>query len=162
MSENAGFDTMARYRGLERLASAASGESFLEGVATVGLVALWGRRGELATAFEGYRWLVGHWRRHANWVQLWTTLRNLAGALADAGDHHEALFVLAAADHAPEAALVDAATEAEHAALRARVEAAVGPGEAEVVLARAAALPRERIVEEALEAVERALSPPPP
>jgi predicted ATPase/DNA-binding SARP family transcriptional activator len=133
------------------------GATFAEGVAMVGLVSAWGRCGRLAEALGGYRWLVDYWRRAGNWTQLWTTLRNLARALADADDPQCAAFVLAAASHAEGAASIDAATEAEITRFRAELARRLGDAELQRVEARARALNRATVVEEALEAVDAAL-----
>jgi predicted ATPase/DNA-binding SARP family transcriptional activator len=133
------------------------GASFVEGIATVGLVSAWGRKGRLAEALGGYRWLVDYWRRAGNWTQLWTTLRNLARALADADDPQCSAFVLAAAEHAEGAATIDATTEAELATLRDELEARLGGGELARIQGRARALSRSTVVDEALEAVDAAL-----
>jgi predicted ATPase/DNA-binding SARP family transcriptional activator len=133
------------------------GASFVEGIATVGLVSAWGRKGRLAEALVGYRWLVDYWRRAGNWTQLWTTLRNLARALADADDPQCSAFVLAAAEHAEGAATIDATTEAELATLRDELEARLGGQELERIQGRARALSRSTVVDEALEAVDAAL-----
>ncbi|HEX7096893.1 MAG TPA: BTAD domain-containing putative transcriptional regulator [Acidimicrobiales bacterium] len=133
------------------------GATFVVGIATVGLVSAYGRLGMLPEAFDGYRWLVDYWRRAGNWTQMWTTMRNLARALLDAGDPTCAAFVLAAADHAEGAASVDPRTAAEHDALNGRIAAMLGMPELERIRSRAVALPRTSVVHEALEAVDAAL-----
>jgi predicted ATPase/DNA-binding SARP family transcriptional activator len=133
------------------------GASFGEGIARVGLVAAQARRGQLTEALDGYRWLVDHWRRAGSWTQLWTTLRNLAQTLADADDPECAAFVLSATEHAEGASVVDDATLAAQAELRRALEERLGPAEMARIQARAIALPRQTVVEEALEAVEAAL-----
>ena len=67
-----------------------SGAGFVEGIASVGLVRLWTSTGQIDQALHGFRWLLEHWRRTGSWIQQWTTLRNLAYLLIDAGDHHTA------------------------------------------------------------------------
>ena len=61
------------------------GATFVEGVASVGLVRLWGASGRTRPALEGYRTLLVDWRRSGHWTQVWTTLRNLATLLARVG-----------------------------------------------------------------------------
>jgi tetratricopeptide (TPR) repeat protein len=124
--------------------------TFMQGIATVGLVSAWGRTGRISEALDGYRWLVDYWRRAGNWPQMWTTFRNLAGTLADAGKLESATFVLAAADHADDASPVDDTIAPEYEALRLRLADALGPDEYERIRRRVATLPRAAIVEEAL------------
>jgi tetratricopeptide (TPR) repeat protein len=85
-----------------------SGASFIEAIASVGLVGLWAAAGQVRRALEGYRRLLVDLRRSGHWTQLWTTLRNLAAPLAEAGEPARAALVLRATDLAPEAALVSA------------------------------------------------------
>ena len=80
-----------------------TGACFLEGIASVGLVALHARQGRVVEALDGYRDLIDYWKRTGGWVQQWTTLRNLVGFLRSLGDEEDALFLDAAADGAPDA-----------------------------------------------------------
>jgi hypothetical protein len=133
------------------------GASFAEGVATVGLVSTWARLGRTREALEGYRWLIGYWRRAGNWTQLWTTLRNLATLLAGTGDAECAALLLAAAQHAEGAAYLDDATQAQLAQLRDQLRQRLGDHEADRVEARARSLARGVVVDQALVAVDAAL-----
>ena len=83
--------------------SRASGATFVEAVASVGLVSARSHAGRIADALDGYRDLVDYWARTGGWVQQWTTLRNLAGLLHAIGDEETAMYLDAAADHAPDA-----------------------------------------------------------
>jgi predicted ATPase/DNA-binding SARP family transcriptional activator len=82
------------------------GATFVIGVAAVGLSAAQVDNGRPEEALRGFRDVIDYWERASNWVQMWTTLRNLAGLLHRLGDPESALFLEAAADHAPEAAAV--------------------------------------------------------
>ena len=136
-----------------------SGATFVEGVASVGLVRLWADRGRTRQALDGYRTLLVDWRRTGHWTQLWTTLRNLAVLLADTGQPEAAALVVAAADAAPEAAEVTVdAVAAELAATNERISAELGPELLAAVRARAASLPRTDVVDAALEAIGAPLS----
>jgi predicted ATPase/DNA-binding SARP family transcriptional activator len=149
---------MASYRRAIVLAHRA-GATFVAGVASVGLVRLWTATGRTADALAGYRTLLDHWRRAGHWTQMWTTLRNLVGPLADSGQAETAALLLAAADAAPEAARVTVpAVAAELAALDARLTAELGPERAEAARTRGAALPRGRVVDAAVAAIDAALA----
>jgi predicted ATPase/DNA-binding SARP family transcriptional activator len=135
-----------------------SGATFVEGVASVGLVRLWADRGRTRQALEGYRALLGDWRRAGHWTQMWTTLRNLAVLLAEAGEPEAAALIVAAADAAPEAALVTVdVVAAELVAMTERVAAELGPGRVTTLRDRAAELPRSEVVDVALRAIDAAL-----
>ena len=51
----------------------------------------------------GYQALIDYWARTGGWIQQWTTLRNLARLLHTIGDHEAAVYLDAAANHAPDA-----------------------------------------------------------
>jgi predicted ATPase/DNA-binding SARP family transcriptional activator len=134
-----------------------SGATFVEGVASVGLVRLWAADGRTAAALDGYAALLADWRRAGHWTQLWTTLRNLAGPLADAGQPETGALVLHAADAAPEAALVTVpAVAVELTRLVDRLDAELGPERAAAARRRAAGMTRVEVVEAALAAVAAA------
>ncbi|HEX8803637.1 MAG TPA: hypothetical protein VF743_05575, partial [Acidimicrobiales bacterium] len=136
-----------------------AGASFVERVASVGLVRLWAARGDTARALAGYRRLVDDWRRSGHWIQLWTTLRNLVGPLAEAGQARAAALVLAAADRAPEAALVTVPeVAAELAGLAERLAAELGPDAMRAIGLAAAERSRAQVLEEALAAIDAALA----
>jgi hypothetical protein len=84
-----------------------AGATFLDGVASVGLVALRGRAGRTADALRGYRDVVDYFARTGNWTHLWPALRNLADLLQRIGDTDPAAALHAAADHAPDAPAID-------------------------------------------------------
>ncbi len=147
----------ARYGRAVELARS-TGATFVEGVASVGLVRLWADRGRTRQALDGYRTLLVDWRRTGHWTQLWTTLRNLGVLLADTGQPEAAALVVAAADAAPEAAEVTVdAVAAELAATNERISAELGPELLAAVRARAASLPRTDVVDAALEAIDTAV-----
>ena len=136
-----------------------SGASFIEAIASVGLVRLWAAAGQVRRALEGYRRLLVDLRRSGHWTQLWTTLRNLATALAEAGDPATAALVLRAADLAPEAALVSAPAVADElAALTQRLGTELGNDGLATMRARAATLSRVEVVDEASAAVDAVLA----
>jgi predicted ATPase/DNA-binding SARP family transcriptional activator len=80
-----------------------AGATFLEGVASVGLLTVRAGSEPPGGVLAGYGELVDYWERTGAWVQQWTTLRNLARFLRALGDPEAALFLDAAADHAPDA-----------------------------------------------------------
>lgn len=80
-----------------------SGATFVAGIAAVGVLTVRAGAGRVAQALVGYRDLVDYWERTGSWIQLWTTLRNLARLLRSLGDADTALLLDAAADSAPDA-----------------------------------------------------------
>jgi predicted ATPase/DNA-binding SARP family transcriptional activator len=86
--------------------SGQSGASFVEGVASIGLLTLRARDGRRRAALGGYRHLIDYWERTGAWVQQWTTLRNLARVLRSCGDDETAALLERAADDAPDAPAV--------------------------------------------------------
>jgi len=81
----------------------ATGSTFLEAIAAVGLASLLSRAGRYDTALARYRDVIDHWVEGGNWGHLWVTLRNLAELLRELGDADTADLVDAAADRAPDA-----------------------------------------------------------
>jgi len=135
-----------------------SGASFIEAIASVGLVRLWAAAGQVGRALEGYRRLLVDLRRSGHWTQLWTTLRNLAAALAEAGDPNTAALLLRAADLAPEAALVSVPAVADElATLTQRLGTELGDDGLARTRAIAATLSRVEVVDEALAAIDAAV-----
>jgi predicted ATPase len=136
-----------------------SGASFIEAIASVGLVGLWAAAGQVRRALEGYRRLLVDLRRSGHWTQLWTTLRNLAAPLAEAGEPAGAALVLRAADLAPEAALVSAPVVADElASLTERLRRELGDDDLATTWARAASMSRVEVVAEALAAIDAVLA----
>jgi hypothetical protein len=80
-----------------------SGDTFVVGVATVGLLSMRGRDGCEHEALTGYREVMDYFARTGNWTHQWTTLRNLADLLRRLGDPEPAALLDAAADAAPDA-----------------------------------------------------------
>ena len=80
-----------------------SGATFLEAIASVGHVTALASAGRHAEALDGYHALIDYWARTGGWIQQWTTLRNLARLLRTIGDQETAVYLEAAANHAPDA-----------------------------------------------------------
>jgi predicted ATPase/DNA-binding SARP family transcriptional activator len=80
-----------------------AGATFLDGVATVGLLSVRVSAGRIREALAGYREVIDYFARTGNWTHLWTTLRNLADLLIRLDDPEPAAVLLAAADRAPDA-----------------------------------------------------------
>ncbi len=83
-----------------------AGATFLEGIATVGRLSLLAHSNRIGEALRGYDEVINYWARTGNWIQQWTTLRNLAALLHDLGEHEPATALINAAEHAPDAPLV--------------------------------------------------------
>ena len=84
--------------------------AIIQGIASVGLVAVQAASGQVREALAGYRDLIDHWQRIGAWTQQWTTLRNAADLFDQLGDHELASFLRDAADRAPEASLAGTTT----------------------------------------------------
>src|SRR5215471_19269252 len=87
----------------------------MQGIASVGLVAVQAASGQVPEALAGYRNLIDHWQRIGAWTQQWTTLRNAADLFDQLGDHELASFVRDAADRAPESSFAGTTTGRPHA-----------------------------------------------
>lgn len=59
-----------------------SGASFLDGIASVGLVTIRATTGRIGDALDGYRNLIDYWERTGGWLRQWTTLETLPNSLA--------------------------------------------------------------------------------
>lgn len=119
------------------------------GVIQESRVALLAAVGDDLAAAEGYRELILLWLRGSGWTQLWTTLRNVAGFVAER-DPGTALLIVEAAHRSPAAAALDDAAIAAETTARAALSAALGDDEAERVLRRAAVTPRAEVARAAL------------
>ncbi len=132
--------------------------TFVEGVASVALVSIWLRSKRTERAVDGYRSLIELWKRTGNWLQQWTTLRNVARLLAELDDPESSALLLAAADRAPDASAVTGEDGERLDRLRRDLLDRLGDERCAQVEARAAAASRSEIVEEALRALEHASS----
>lgn len=123
------------------------GSSFVVGIASVGLLTVLRATGRRADALRGYRDVLTYWLSVGNWIQVWTTLRNLADLLVELDDLSTASTLIAAADHDPDAAAVgDSAWE--HAKIEPSHDNVAGGGEVAT---------REQAVDAALDAIDRHL-----
>ncbi len=80
-----------------------SGATYLDGIASVGMLSALVAAGRTADALRGYRDLLDYWAVTGQWTHLWVTLRNLADLLEGLGDGGPAAALHAAADRAPDA-----------------------------------------------------------
>jgi predicted ATPase/DNA-binding SARP family transcriptional activator len=71
---------------------------FTEDVARLTATCLRGRHGEPSTGLPAFAELIRHWRRRGNWLQQWTTLRNLAELLIRLEADEPAVTIIAAAE----------------------------------------------------------------
>lgn len=83
-----------------------AGTTFVVGVASVALASARTRLGDLPAAARDFAELLDLWQRTGHATQLWTTARNAAGLLAEAGRHRTAALLLMVADVQPGAAAV--------------------------------------------------------
>ena len=80
-----------------------AGDTFVIGVATIGLFTLRAIDGREQEALAGYREAIELFARTGYWTHQWITLRNLAILLRRLGDVETAEIIEAAADVAPDA-----------------------------------------------------------
>jgi predicted ATPase/DNA-binding SARP family transcriptional activator len=138
-------------RAIER--SRRSGATFIEGIASVGLLTLRSRAGSVDEALRGYHDLIDYWERTGGWLQQWTTLRNLARLLRSLDDEQTALFLDVASATAPDApAITDELDEGILDHLPARQAAAIRD--------RAMCSSRSEVLTVARRAIDRHLSLP--
>jgi predicted ATPase len=106
------FDAAERHYRKACTLSTTVGATFIEGIATVGLLAVQAAGGKTRDALRGYRTLIDYWQRTGAWTQQWTTLRNLADLFEQLGDPPLAAALRTAADEAPESSVLGALTTA--------------------------------------------------
>jgi alkylhydroperoxidase/carboxymuconolactone decarboxylase family protein YurZ len=130
---------------------------FLEGVAQVGLASAQLAVGRRDDALRTYRTLIEHWMRTGAWIQQWTTLRNVAEALALGGDRVTPLFLITAAARAPAASALsaDASEQLDH--IVAACKDGLTDQEISEISASAAAASGLEVVTIALTAIDNAL-----
>jgi hypothetical protein len=119
-----------------------AGDTFVIGVATIGLATLRASDGREHEALAGYREVIEVFARTGYWTHQWIALRNLATLLRRLDDVETAGVIEAAADVAPDAP-ANPATSTHLAPTRERPPETVGlrpvPGRAEILaLARGA------------------------
>lgn len=78
--------------------AAACSAWFVEGVARVTAASIAARHREAPTVLPTFAELIHHWHRSGSWIQLWTTLRNLAVLLVRLEADEPAAVIAAAAD----------------------------------------------------------------
>ena len=132
--------------------------SFFVGIAAVGLASLQLLAGRTEDALATFRLLIEQWLRIGSWTQQWTTLRNLAGALAGLGDHATALALLSAADRAPAASALDAEAAERNARHLATCRRHLGDAVSERITTDAASAGGRDVVALALSAIDRAIT----
>ncbi len=137
-----------------------TGATFAHGIASVGLVSLLAREGEVAEALRGFRWLLGYFSRSGNWVQQWTAVRNVAALLADQGEPAVAALLLRCADAAPEGAAIAADQRPAYDRLHAELERSLGPEGIRRVERQRMTTGRVAAIQAALDAIDRVLAAP--
>ena len=122
---------------------------FTVGVAQVSLVSLLVDGGDIAAAAESYLELIDRWLRTATWPQLWTTLRNVAEIPGEFDDETR-LTILAAADHDPQAPVLDDEAVAAQDELIGQCRYSLGDERADAVAGAARRTPRAEIAQRAI------------
>jgi len=88
-----------------------AGDSFVIGVATIGLLTLRTVDGREQDALAGYRDVIELFERTGYWTHQWIALRNLANLLRRLDDVETAEVIEAAAENAPDAPAIPATTK---------------------------------------------------
>jgi predicted ATPase len=141
---------LAEQRYLEAIALGRNaGDTFVIGVATIGLFTLRAIDGREHEALAGYREVIELFARTGYWTHQWIALRNLAILLRRLGDVETAEVIEAAADVAPDAPATPATS---------RLFAALTPDRSPEAVRPLAPVPgRTEILEMARRAIERHL-----
>ena len=137
-----------------RIARAAHAE-FVAGLASIALVSLLVRLDRSDEALGELAELIDLWWRTSTWPQQWTTLRLLAELLGGAGQAEAAAVLLEAAERDAAAPAVVGADATRLRALRTRLREELGDDGWRRVTTTARVLPRARVVERALDMVQR-------
>lgn len=120
--------------------------------------AMWfrARRGETASALQGYREVVETWYRGGDWANQWLSLRQLAGILATVGrDDEAALLFGAVAGAGAAAALPIAPTDVDELQeMSAGLERRLGPDAMLLARRRGGAMRDDAVVATALAAID--------
>ena len=116
-----------------------TGNRYLLGAALVSAASLRGRRGDPAAALPLFGEAVEQWHRSGNWVQQWTTLRNVIEVLIRLGADHDAAVLLGAMDASATAPEPFGPDAGRLAAARATLGARLGPDGLAAALAEGAA-----------------------
>nr|WP_281366571.1 BTAD domain-containing putative transcriptional regulator [Nocardioides thalensis] len=127
--------------------SRSAGTAFVAGVAGVALASAHTRLGDTRRAATGFADLLDTWRRSGHTTQLWTTARNAAGLLVDAGRHRTAALVLVVAGRQPGAAAVDDTIARTSGRVYVPVEDVLPPGELDLVREEAARTDPGRVID---------------
>jgi predicted ATPase/DNA-binding SARP family transcriptional activator len=153
------LDTATRIAAYERAIDHARTvhAGFLEGVAQVGLASAQLAAGRHEDALRTHRTLIEHWMRTGSWIQQWTTLRNVAEALALAGDHRTPVTLLTAASHAPAASALSAEADERFHEVISECEDALTEPQISAITAHAVTATGPEIVTTALGAIDNAL-----
>lgn len=122
---------------------------FTAGVAQVSLVSLLVDDGDVAAAAKSYLELIERWLRTATWPQLWTTLRNVADIPGEFDDETR-MAILAAADHDPQAPVLDDEATAMQEELIEECRDRLGDERADAVASAARRPPRAEIAQRAV------------
>ncbi|PVZ14817.1 BTAD domain-containing putative transcriptional regulator [Actinomycetospora cinnamomea] len=125
--------------------------TFVEGVATVGLVSAAMRSGDTRRAMDGFPEAIRHWARTGMRVQQWTTLRILVELLVGLEVHVPAAVLITAADAAPDAPAVVGADAQRLDALRETLRERLGDEAMERAGARSSGLTTPDVIAYALD-----------
>lgn len=131
-----------------------SGAAHVAAVARIALLSALTRLGRHAEALDLAAPLLHDELRTGSWPQLWTTVRILAELLVPLDRCETAALLLAAAQAAPAAPTIRGDDVERYRALDARIAQHLGPNLVDRITALARTLPRTRVVDRALTAVD--------
>lgn len=126
---------------------------FVEGVARVTVASIAARHREAPAALPTFADLIHHWHRSGSWIQLWTTLRNLAVLLVRLEADEPAVVIVAAADRDQPASAVFGAESHRFDEALATARQRLGHQRFDAAWRQGAALPPDEIAAFALAAI---------
>jgi predicted ATPase/DNA-binding SARP family transcriptional activator len=134
-----------------------AGNEFLAGVVVVSIASVLGRHGDPTRALHAFRDVIAHWRNTGNWMQQWTTLRNLAGLFTRLGEDELAAVLLGAATSAEDISSVYGPEAVRLADTQAALSTRLGPTTLGDLLASGHAMSGEDCVALASREIDRIL-----
>lgn len=141
---------------------AAAGNRWIVAFARTELVSLAGQRGELDSALHMAKDVIDTWYRAGDWANQWLTMRHVAGALAQRGEHMDAAVLHAAlrVASAESAMPIEASDLRRVGEILDGLPAALGPVRLAEATALGAGMSANEVVHWAQGAIDRARAAP--
>jgi predicted ATPase len=129
-----------------RAVALSCGNRYLAGVALVSGAALRGRHGDPRAALRSLSEVIEHWRRAGNWVQQWTTVRNIVELLVQVNADEPAAVLDAAVDSRATSTAAFGAVADRLRLARDRLRTRMGENAFRDATERGAGLPDDQVV----------------